>query len=345
MKLVEGFQDLNREEIEAQLKNISLSPSLSSVLFYWVYRKKIASWEELPVLSREKTRRLNAHLPLICAKIVGEHKGEDGSRKYVISFSDGKEVETVLLPMGSGFSLCISTQVGCPVGCPFCATGRMGFYRNLTVGEIVEQYRLIARHFSQGTIQRLVFFGMGEPFLNYPRIRKAWAILMDDAGANFSRRKITVSTVGIRPFLEQWMKEGPEVNLAISLHTTSQNVRKQLVPFSGCYPLEQLHALLREYSRERGKQRQIMIEYVLLRGVNDGKEDARRLAHFLRPIYCKVNVIPYNPVPGADFQRPDDEQVWEFVQEIRRNGYPAYIRESKGLEIFGACGQLMRTYG
>ncbi|MFN4182762.1 MAG: 23S rRNA (adenine(2503)-C(2))-methyltransferase RlmN, partial [bacterium] len=252
---------------------------------------------------------------------------------------------SVLLPMGSGYSLCISTQVGCPVGCPFCATGKMGFYRNLTAGEIVEQYRLVARRFTDGSIQRLVFFGMGEPFLNYHQVKKALSILMDDAGANFSRRKITISTVGIRPFLKEWMKEGPEVNLAVSLHTTNPELRQKLIPFPGCYPLDQLIELLKRYSQGRGKQRQIMIEYVLLKGVNDSKEEARRLAQLLHRVYGKVNVIPYNPVPDGGYRTPAGDEVWEFVQEIRRNGYPAYIRESKGLEISGACGQLIRTYG
>ncbi len=343
--VVKGFQDYTRDEVRGILKKVKLSPSLADVLFFRAYRGNLTSWGVMDDFSPGKIRIFEEYLPLIKAEIAEEREGPDGSRKYVVRYRDGKEVETVLLKIGLGKTLCISTQVGCPVGCPFCATGRMGFYRNLTAGEIVEQVRVVSQRIFPERISRLVFFGMGEPFINYREMRKALHILMDNAGANFSRRKIALSTVGIKPVLEKWTEEGPETGLAVSLHAVRPELRKRLIPFAGCYELDELLSLLRWYTNGRGKQRKVMIEYVLLRGVNDGQGDAKKLGQILQGIRGKVNVICYNPVEGALFIRPEWEEAVAFVEEIRRSGFPAYLRESRALEITGACGQLMRNYG
>ncbi|HYP06355.1 MAG TPA: 23S rRNA (adenine(2503)-C(2))-methyltransferase RlmN [Bryobacteraceae bacterium] len=267
----------------------------------------------------------------------------DGTRRYLLELEDGRTVETVLMPEEGRDTICISSQVGCPVDCQFCLTAQMGLERNLTAGEIVGQIlQVAARHKLSPASTRLnvVMMGMGEPLLNLPNVLKASRILFDPDGVGMSPKRVTVSTSGIIPKIAEFAKDPHRPKLAISLNASHEEQRQQLMPITRKWHLKDLIEACRAYPLRPWEK--LTFEYVLLKGVNDSDADARRVVGLLGNLNCKVNLIAWNPGPGIAYERPDDERVASF-QNIVRRSIPCFVRKPRGLDIYAACGQLKRT--
>jgi 23S rRNA (adenine2503-C2)-methyltransferase len=262
----------------------------------------------------------------------------DGSKKYLFKTADGFGVETVLMPEKTHQTLCISTQIGCSLGCRFCFTGTLGLKRNLTTAEILNQVSAVLKteKFKE-KLPNLVFMGMGEPLLNYENVLKSLKILLSPWGFNFSHRKITVSTAGIPPLIRQLAEDLP-VNLAISLNAPDDEIRSYLMPVNKKYPLKQLLKEARSFPVPSRKR--ITFEYILIKEVNDSPAHAEALARLLKNIPCKINLIPFNEYPGTSFHRPEEKQVLRFQSILHNHHFTAPIRMSKGSDIVAACGQL-----
>jgi len=307
--------------------------------------KSFAEMSDLPAPFRE---RLGESARLEWPSIVQLLRSADGSRKFLFGLTDGHRIESVLMPMERGhLTLCVSSQVGCAMGCHFCLTGKGGLSRNLTAGEIVGQvagvqdYLAAESGLSGWRLANLVFMGMGEPLANFDALARALALLCHPQGYNFSRRRITVSTCGHLPGLArlaEMFASGEQVGLAVSLNAADDATRSSLMPVNRHWPLANLIAALKKLPL--APRRRITFEYILIAGVNDADDDARRLAKLLRGLKAKVNLIPFNEHPGSDFRQPSEERILSFQNMLIEAHYTALIRRSKGADILAACGQL-----
>ena len=273
------------------------------------------------------------------------YKSSDGTLRYLLRLEDSRTVETVWMPEDTRDTLCISSQVGCPVDCKFCMTALMGLERNLTAGEIVGQVLLVARDnglLEPGSRLNIVMMGMGEPLLNLPNVVKATRILVDPRGVGLSEKRITLSTAGIVPKIEELGREPVRPKLAVSLNASTEEMRQELMPITRKYHLKDLLEACRAFPLRPWEK--LTFEYVLLRGVNDADADARRVVKLLAHLNSKVNLIALNPGPGIPYETPDAERVLAF-QAIVRRSMPCFIRKPRGLDIFAACGQLKRNEG
>jgi 23S rRNA (adenine2503-C2)-methyltransferase len=274
-------------------------------------------------------------------EVLGEQLSSDGTRKFLLGLQDGERIEAVYIPEGKRRTVCISSQVGCAVGCAFCLTARLGFKRNLAAGEIIGQlYALEARTDLREASYNVVFMGMGEPLLNRAEVEKALGPMEDPDGMNISWRRITVSTVGIADALLDFAKSPVCPRLALSLHSADEGLRSRLVPINHAYPLARLRKVLEELSRR--EMERVSIEYVLLGGVNDSDDDARRLARFGKGLKVKVNLIPFNKAEGLAFMPSSEERAAAFKERLVNAGIAVHVRKSRGLDIQAACGQLAR---
>jgi 23S rRNA (adenine2503-C2)-methyltransferase len=315
----------------------------------WIYPKRVASFDAMTNLSKALRVWLADQADLYRSQVVTESIADDGTRKLLLSLPDGATTETVWIPDRTRHTTCISSQVGCPVGCRFCASGTSGLGRNLTTGEIVEQVvriqRLVAEHAPAdddgrpARLSNIVLMGMGEPLANYDAVLAALRIINAPWGPNIGARKITLSTVGLPKQIRQLADEGLQINLALSLHAPNQVLREELIPW-GRVPIEDLLDACRYFFDQTG--REITLEYVLLDGVNDAQRDAADLARIARSLRCNVNLLRYNPVPGLPYQRPSAEAAYQFQQQLREMGVNAHLRTSRGRDIDAACGQLRR---
>jgi 23S rRNA (adenine2503-C2)-methyltransferase len=272
-------------------------------------------------------------------------ESSDGTRRYLLRLDDGRTVETVWMPEETRDTLCISSQVGCPVDCKFCMTALMGLERNLTAGEIVGQVLFVARDnglLGQGARLNIVMMGMGEPLLNLPNVVKATRILVDPRGVGLSERRITLSTAGIVPKIAELGEEPVRPKLAVSLNASTEEMRQELMPITRKYHLKDLLDACRAFPLRPWEK--LTFEYVLLKGVNDTNADARRVVKLLANLNCKVNLIALNPGPGIPYETPAPERVLGFQAMVRR-AMPCFIRKPRGLDIFAACGQLKRAGG
>lgn len=308
----------------------------------WVHDKGARTFDEMTNLS-PKTRSDMAERAVIGGLTLAEvQTSKDGTRKLRMTTHDGASIESVLIPMGEHVTQCISSQVGCAVDCQFCATAKLGLKRNLDAGEIVDQVylgrRLLAEVEPAARIQNIVYMGMGEPLHNYDNLITSLRILTDDKGAKLASRRITVSTSGLVPKLERLGNETVRPNLAVSLNAPNDAIRDQIMPINRKWNIGKLLAALKAYPLEQ--RRRITFEYVLLAGVNDSIADAGQLAKLLRGFKCKVNIIPYNPHPEAEYQRPAPQVIAAFQNECKRLGMSTYLRIPKGDDIDAACGQL-----
>jgi 23S rRNA (adenine2503-C2)-methyltransferase len=315
-----------------------------------VYRQKVADLVEVTSLPLSLRKELSSKVSLGLPELAAEYQSHDGTRRYLLKLQDGRTVEAVLMPEGGPDSkpdskrdtICISSQVGCPVNCQFCLTALMGLERNLTAGEIVGQVLFIMRtHEISTETDRLniVMMGMGEPLLNLPNVIKATRLLADPAGIGISQRRITLSTAGIVPKMAELGREPVRPKLAISLNASSEEQRRELMPITRKYSLKDLLAACKVYPLRPWEK--LTFEYVLLKGVNDSDADARRVVKLLAHLNAKVNLIALNPGPGIAFETPDDERVHAF-QAIVRRAMPCFVRKPRGRDIFAACGQLKR---
>jgi 23S rRNA (adenine2503-C2)-methyltransferase len=308
-----------------------------------VYRNHVESWDAISTLPKDQRGALARRLPYGLPSVASEYLSSDGTRRYLLTLADGRTVETVLMPEEARDTICISTQVGCPVDCKFCLTALMGLERNLTPGEIAGQVLLVAaRHRLDPRAAQLnvVMMGQGEPLLNLDNVLKATRLLADPDGIGMSERRITVSTSGIIPKIELLGLAEVRPKLAISLNASSEEQRRELMPITRKYTLHDLIEACRAYPLRSWEK--LTFEYVLLSGVNDSDADARRVARLLANLNCKVNLIPLNPGPGIPFSTPSPERVDSF-QAIVARSIPCYLRKPRGRDIYAACGQLKRV--
>ena len=309
----------------------------------WLYIRHAESYDQMTNLPATLRARLQEEAPLYPTKISHRSISRDGTRKYVLSFHDGAQVETVAIPSKSGASrltVCFSTQAGCAIGCVFCATGHEGFTRNLTPGEMADQI-LIAQEDCDERVTNVVAMGQGEPFLNYENTLAALHILNDSKGLAIGARRITVSTCGIIPGIERFSHEPEQFTLAVSLHAARQPIRDILMPAMAKYPLEKLKKSLQDYLDSTN--RRITLEYLLIDGVNDNQEDLAALLSFCRGLHCHVNLLPMNRVDSSPFEPSSQETVLEWIERLERRGIETTLRSSRGADIAGACGQLKNS--
>ncbi len=332
--------DLSLEELEAELQGMGEPRFRARQVWQWVWRHlcfDVSAMTNLPQRLREDLANRYA---LQLLRTLAWERDEEGTEKVLLGLPDGASVEAVLIPEEDRRTVCISAQVGCPVGCVFCATGAMGFVRNLTAGEIAAQvlhFALALREKGE-RVSHVVVMGMGEPLLNYEATLRALLNLNDPRGFGLGARRITISTVGVVPGILRLAQEGRQFNLAVSLHAPEEGLRRRLVPLAERWPLAQVLRAADAYALATG--RRITYEYVLLAGVNDGLVHARALAKLLRGRLAHVNLIPFNPAPGLPFERPSEGQVELFRRELLAHGVDVTVRRSRGLRISAACGQL-----
>ncbi|MGD1805042.1 23S rRNA (adenine(2503)-C(2))-methyltransferase RlmN [Dapis sp. BLCC M126] len=303
-------------------------------LYQWIYQKGAKSLADITVFSKQWREEI-ANFPIGRSVIHHRSVAPDGTVKYLLQLSDGNIIETVGIPSYKRLTVCVSSQVGCPMACDFCATGKGGFTRNLEPYEIIDQVLTVQEDFER-RVSHIVFMGMGEPLLNTKNVLAAVRSLNQDVG--IGQRSITISTVGIRDRIRQLAQHKLQLTLAISLHASNQRLREHLVPSAKSYPLKDLIAECREYVKVT--KRRISFEYILLAGFNDLPDHARELAKNLRGYQCHVNLIPYNPISEVDYQRPTEEQIKSFVNALEEQHIAVSVRYSRGLEADAACGQL-----
>jgi len=311
-------------------------------LWEWLYAHKASSFDDMTTLPASLRHRLASETRLGGAEVAQELRSSDGeTRKFLLKLPDGQLIETVLMEYsGMRRTACISTQAGCAMGCVFCATGQMGFARQLSVGEIVEQAVFIARllHTEGERLSNVVLMGMGEPFHNYDASVAAIRRLIDPDGMGIGQRHITISTVGLVPAIRRFANEDLQARLAISLHAASDRERSALLPVNRRYPLADLLDAVREYIDKSG--RRVTFEWALIAGKNDTAEQANRLGKLLRGLPCHVNVIPLNPTGAYGGQPSDSAQVQRFIEIVESHGIPATVRIRRGIDINAGCGQL-----
>jgi 23S rRNA (adenine2503-C2)-methyltransferase len=306
----------------------------------WVYKRQATDWREMTDIPEPLRQRLQDRYHISMLRVLRQQQSDDGTEKILFGLADGNQVETVLIPAEERRTLCVSTQVGCAIGCRFCLTAQGGLVRSLRPAEIINQ----VLHFqSPGKVldrafTNIVFMGMGEPLDNFRGTVQALRILTADWGLGISPRRITVSTSGLVRRLEAFGQEDLKVNLAISLNATTNAVRSEIMPINKAYPIESLLEACRAFpiaARQR-----ITFEYVLLRDVNDSLEDAKRLVYLLRGLRSKVNLLPFNEIPGVPYRRPSDAAVQRFQNVLLQHHVSAFVRQSRGRDISAACGQL-----
>ena len=319
-------------------------------LWQWIYQKGVRQFDEMTNLSKEYRALLTENFVITLPEVVSKQVSVDGTRKYLVRIAGGHEVETVYIPETDRGTLCISSQVGCTLTCSFCHTGTQKLVRNLTSGEIIGQVMLARDDLGEWPepgrnpantarlLSNIVLMGMGEPLYNFENVRDAMKIAMDPEGIQLSRRRITLSTSGVVPEIARTATEIGCL-LAISFHGTTDEVRDKLVPINKRWNLDALLDALRDYPKVSNSER-ITFEYVMLKGVNDTDEDAHRLVELIKGIPAKVNLIPFNPWPGAPYQRSSNNRINAFAEIIYKAGYASPVRKPRGEDIFAACGQL-----
>jgi len=304
----------------------------------WVFRRGAAGWAEMTDLPAGLRQRLEAEAPLCRATVEAVSEAQDGASKLLLRYPDGAAAEAVVMPGSQGLTACLSTQVGCPVRCRFCASGAEGLERNLDAGEILEQALQLRRH--RGEFQRLVVMGMGDAGYNLEATLAALEALIDEEGAGMSPRRMTLSTVAPKGAIERLSAWGRKISLAISLHAADDGLRAELVPgVAKCRIAETLSDAERLFA---ARGREYTVEYVLLEGVNDGLEQAEALSVLLQGCRCHLNLIPYNPVPGLPYRRPSLAAQHDFAEVLERAGHSVTLRRSLGADADAACGQLRR---
>ncbi len=331
------LKELDLAETESFAADLGLGPFRGRQIFRWIFQKGIADLESMTDLSAKVRRSLSEKAFIGNLQQVGVDESRDGSVKILFKLNDGYYIESVLIPERKRLTFCVSSQAGCAMGCRFCATGRMGFKRNLTSGEIVDQVLKSQEH-TETRITNVVFMGMGEPLLNLKAVMKACGIMASDHGLSLSRKKITISTVGIVHGLKKFVDRADKLGLAISLHSADEDIRRKIIPSAARNDMAQIMAEARRYTQLSG--RRVSFEYLLLGGLTDSLDDAEKLVRLIHGIPCKINLIRYNPVDGIPFRKPDEEAVQRFKEYLYPRTYAVTVRESRGIDIKGACGQL-----
>jgi len=335
----QDIKNLTIDQLAEWLQTINVRSYRAAQIFKWIYVRSENHFENMTDLGKDIRGILSDKFKIGSLRKIDVKISQDGSKKLLWELEGGNRIESVLIPERGRYTLCISSQVGCSQGCRFCLTAKMGLIRNLTSGEIISQVRDTLSCLEPGQkISNIVLMGMGEPLANYRNVVNALSIIINrDYGLGISAKKVTVSTAGLLPKLINFSRD-TAVNIAISLNASTNQTRSMLMPINRKYPVEALIETCR--SIHLPKDRKITIEYILISGINDSLADAVRLSKLLRPIQCKINLIPLNPHSFSDFKRPEEIQIQAFREVLTKAGYTVMVRYSKGLDISAACGQL-----
>ena len=328
--------DLTKKELEEYFESNNEKKFRATQVYIWLYQKKAKSYQEMTDLKKETIALLEKDLPMTYIKTIKVEKDKDVN-KYLFELADKEHIEAVLMKHDYGNSICVSSQVGCNMGCKFCESGRRKKVRNLTAGEIVTQLLTIEEEL-KAKITHVVLMGIGEPFDNYNEIIKFIRIINDPKGLAIGSRHITISTSGIIPQIEEFSDFPLQVNLAISLHAPNNKLRDELMPINKAYPLEELINSVKKYVEKTN--RRVTFEYILLKEINDTKECANQLVKLLKGINCYVNLIPYNETENIEYERSNMFQIMKFYDILKKNNINVTIRKEFGTKISAACGQL-----
>lgn len=330
------------DEWKSVLTERALRPFRADQILQSLYRDYIDDWDLATTLPKDLRETLKAEFPITRAEVLDVSESHDGTKKLLVGFEDGNSVETVLIPATGRFTQCISTQVGCAMGCAFCASGSQGIVRSLSSDEIVAQY-MLGRRF--GEITNIVVMGMGEPFMNYDETMRALKLINAGKGPNLGARHITISTCGVVPGFERLRSEGIQFELSVSLHAPNDALRNELMPVNRRWPIEELVRACSEYTAST--KRIITFEYTIIKGVNDSRASAEELARLVRRVpMAKVNLIPLSPVAHRpDFRTPDESTMMMFLDVLMKNRIQTMLRRSRGKDADAACGQLRLRHG
>ena len=333
----------NYDELQDEIKSIGEKPFRAKQIYAWLHEKLAEEFDEMTNLSKALREKLDQAYEIRKVKVVAHQISKvDPTEKFLFELEDGNRIESVLMKYNYGNSVCISSQVGCRMGCRFCASTLDGLERNLTTSEMLRQIYQIQKMTGE-RVSNVVVMGTGEPLDNYDNFVKFIHMLSDEHGLNISQRSITASTCGIVPNIHRLAGEGLQITLALSLHGSSQEKRKKLMPIANKYELSEVLEACDDYYKQTG--RRVTFEYSLVAGVNDGPDDVKELTGILKHRNCHLNLIPVNPIKERDFRKPDSKKAMEFQNKLEKNGINVTIRRERGSDIDGACGQLRRRYG
>ena len=330
------------QELQEEMIRLGQKPYRATQIFSWLYQKRVKNIDDMSDISASFREVLKENYSIALPSVIKEQVSYDGTIKLLLELEDNSSVETVLMRYDYGNAICVSSQVGCNMGCKFCASGLIKKQRDLDASEMILQIMKMQEYLDkEGNNQRvshIVIMGSGEPFDNYEKVMRFIRIANDQKGLAIGARHITVSTSGIAPKIIQYSKEGLQVNLAISLHASNDEIRNKLMPINKAYPLNKLFAAIKEYCVNA--DRRVTIEYILLKGINDSLENADELTKLLDGVFAYVNLIPYNEVEENEFKRSDKTSVRSFYERLKSNGVNVTIRKEFGTDIDAACGQL-----
>ena len=336
---MKNIKDYNLEELQNELINMGEKKFRAEQIFKWLYVEKVKSFDDMTNLSLELRLKLKENYSMCNYKIIKKQESSDGTKKYLFDVLDGNAIETVLMQYHHGKTVCVSSQIGCKMGCKFCASTGIKFIRNLTAGEIVEQILAVEQDIND-RISNIVFMGIGEPLDNYDNVIKAIKILNNQKGLNIGTRHISVSTSGLVPRIYDLANENIQCTLSISLHATTDEKRSSMMPINNRYNIEELMKACKDYIKITNKR--ISFEYALAKDNNDNLDDAKRLVSLLKGMLCHVNLIPINKIENGQYSKSTNENILKFRDYLNDNGIVATIRRELGSDIDAACGQLRR---
>ncbi|WP_422134230.1 23S rRNA (adenine(2503)-C(2))-methyltransferase RlmN [Endozoicomonas sp. ALD040] len=338
--------DLSRSKMVDFFLSIGEKKFRAEQMLKWIHHFGVDNFDEMTNISKTLRQKLKEVAEIRGPQVVSSQFSEDGTCKWVVRVASGSCVETVYIPEGKRGTLCVSSQAGCSLDCSFCSTGKQGFNSDLTVAEIIGQVWIAARHFNNvpakkdRSITNVVMMGMGEPLMNFDNVVDAMNLMMDDLGYGLSKRRVTLSTSGVVPALRK-LGEVTDVSLAVSLHAANDELRNVLVPINRKYPLSDLLDAIEQYMSGLPDKRVVTIEYTLLAGVNDQPEHSIELIQLLKNVPCKINLIPFNPFPHSGYERPSNNAVRRFQEQLQEAGFNVTVRKTRGDDIDAACGQLV----
>lgn len=336
---MKNIKDYNLEELKQEIIQMGEKPFRAEQIFKWVHEENVTSFDEMTNVSLELREKLKQNYSMCIFKIIKKQVASDGTIKYLFDILDGNAIETVLMKYHHGYSICVSSQIGCKMGCKFCASTGIAFVRSLTSGEIVEQLLAVERD-EKIKISNVVFMGIGEPLDNYDNVVNAIRIINNQKGINIGARHISVSTSGLVPKIYQLAEENIQCTLSISLHATTNEQRSKMMPVNNLYNIEELLKACKDYITKT--KRRISFEYALAKENNDNLEDAKRLVKLLKGMNCHVNLIPINKIENGTFTKSTNESIMKFRDYLNDHGIVATIRRELGSDIDAACGQLRR---
>ena len=341
---------LSRANLRTLFAELGEKPFRAEQILKWIHQRGVLDLDAMTDISKTLRERLKESTVISLPRVVQDFPSEDGSRKWIIEVASGSRVEMVFIPEAGRGTLCVSSQAGCSLDCSFCATGKQGFNSNLTSAEIIGQLWWANKELGAfsgsetdgggARVSNVVMMGMGEPLLNFDNVMEAINLMMDDCAYGLSKRKVTISTSGVVPAIER-LKDFTDASLAISLHAPNDELRSKIMPINRRYPIAQLLASVRSYMESLPDRRVPVIEYTLIKGVNDHRQHARELAELLRTFPCKINLIPFNPFALSDYRRPSASAISNFRQILQQAGYTVTVRTTRADDIGAACGQLV----